>query len=358
MGEIIAFIVPYPSGVAPSQRFRFEQYLSLLESSGIQHACFPFLTDKEFKIIYKQGYFLRKSQSIFNGFLRRFILMFRLSKYDTVFIHREVTPIGPPFFEWVIAKILKKKIIYDFDDAIWLENTSQSNQLVSKIKKHSKVASICKWSSLIVCGNQFLMDFAKNHNQNVVHMPTTIDTKNEHNKIKFHEKKKVVVGWTGTHSTIKYLYEIEETLLKLQEKLHFEFKVISNKDPLFTKIKYQYVTWNKNQEIQDLLEMDIGIMPLLDNDWARGKCAFKALQYMALGIPCVISPVGVNNEIIKDGVNGFIAKNNKEWQEKLMILIKDTKVRSQLGEEGLNTVNDRYSVLANQNNFVSYLRKT
>ncbi|MBL4668393.1 MAG: glycosyltransferase family 4 protein [Flavobacteriales bacterium] len=356
MKKNIAFIVPYPIGVAPSQRFRFEQYLSLLKNEGIQYTCFPFLSIKDFKIIYNQGFFFKKTLSIFNGFFRRSILMFRLTKYDTVFIHREASPVGPPVFEWLIAKILKRKIIYDFDDAIWLENTSQSNQLISKIKSHSKVASICNWASLVMCGNKFLMSFAKKYNMNVVYMPTTIDIENEHNKIKHHEKKQVVIGWTGTHSTIKYLYEIESVLSKLQQKLIFEFRVISNKDPLFTKIKYHYIPWNKNKEIQDLLKIDIGIMPLLDNEWARGKCAFKALQYMALGIPCVISPVGVNNEIVKDGVNGILAENDEEWREKLTKLIETVEIRAEIGLEGLKTVHEKYSVLANQRKFISYLK--
>ena len=353
----VAFIIPYPLGIAPSQRFRFEQYLCLLENEGIQYSCFPFLSIKEFKIIYNQGYFLKKSLSIFNGFFRRFFLMFRLTKYDAVFIHREASPVGPPVFEWLIAKILKKKIIYDFDDAIWLENTSQSNQLVSKIKKHSKVASICKWASLVMCGNDFLMNFAKKYNENVVYMPTTIDTENEHNKIKHHEKKQVIIGWTGTHSTIKYLYEIEEVLSRLQQQLNFGFRIISNKDPLFTKLKYHYIAWNKNQEIQDLLEIDIGIMPLLDNEWAKGKCGFKALQYMALGIPCVISPVGINKEIIKDGVNGFLAMTENEWVEKVSLLINSQELRSEFGRLGREKVLLKYAVIANRDKYLIYFEK-
>lgn len=353
MEKRIAFIIPYPLGVAPSQRFRFEQYLYLFGSEGVGYSCYPFLLAKDFEILYKKGYFLKKVLSIFFGFFRRFSLMFCLNKYDAVFIHREASPLGPPIFEWIIARVLKKRLIYDFDDAIWLENTSQTNKIISKIKKHSKVAVICRWSYIVLCGNKFLMNFAKNYNDNVVKVPTTIDTENEHNRIKQHKESEVVVGWTGTHSTIKYLYEIEDVLSELQQKMRFAFKVISNKDPLFKKLKYDYISWNKNKEIEDLLKIDIGIMPLLDDDWAKGKCGFKALQYMALGIPCIISPVGVNIEIVQDGLNGFLAGADREWVNKLSLLIKSKDLRVELGEKGRQTVVEKYAVVSNKKIFLS-----
>ncbi len=224
MKNKIAFIVPYPKGVAPSQRFRFEQYLSILEQECYEISFFPFLTNKDYNLIYQPGKLLQKSFGIFIAFIKRFLLMFRLKQYSIIFIHREASPIGPPIFEWIIAKVLRKEIIYDFDDAIWLKNTSDSNHFISSIKRHSKVASICKWSSIILCGNHFLMSFAKKHNSNVAYMPTTIDTQTGHNQIKQHKNKSVTIGWTGTHSTIKYLYEIEDLLFDLQQKLHFKFR--------------------------------------------------------------------------------------------------------------------------------------
>jgi len=357
MKSKIAFIVPYPKGLAPSQRFRFEQYLPLLKQDGYLTSDFPFLTQNDFHILYQPGHLFLKTWAIIKGFIKRFFILFQLKKYSIVFIHREVTPIGPPIFEWVISKILKKKIIYDFDDAIWLENTSDTNRFVSSIKKHSKVSSICKWSATIFCGNHFLMEFAKKYNNNVAHMPTTIDILNTHNKLKQHNDDTVVIGWTGTHSTIKYLYEIEDILYNLQEKLDFKFIVISNKDPDFSKLDYDYKTWDKEREIEDLLCFDIGIMPLLNEEWAKGKCGFKALQYMSLGIPSVVSPVGVNIEIIENGVNGYIVNNKQEWEEKLSSLIKSMALRNQLGKEGRKTVIERYSVDANKNMFLSYFNQ-
>ena len=354
MKKKIAFIVPYPRGVAPSQRFRFEQYIPMLEQNDFDTTFHPFFTNEAYHLIYLPGKFTKKSLGVFIAFIKRFLLMFQLKHYSIVFIHREASPIGPPIFEWIIAKVLKKKIVYDFDDAIWLENTSQSNQLISRIKRHSKVESISKWASLILCGNHHLMEFARKYNLNVEYIPTTIDLVNGHNQLKQHKNQnKVVLGWTGTHSTIKYLHEIEDVLLELQKKYNIQINIISNKEPVFKKLAFNYIPWVKEKEIEDLLFFDIGIMPLLNNEWAKGKCGFKALQYMALGIPSVISPVGVNTEIIKDNNNGFLASNNNEWIEKISKLIESKVLRESIGNSGRLTVLEKYSVKSTKKKYLN-----
>lgn len=353
----IAFLVPYPVGFAPSQRFRFEQYCSILQENNYKVFCFPFLSERDFNLLYQPHNYFRKSWSIVKGFSKRILLMFQLGKYAIIFIHREASPIGPPIFEWMISKVLKKKIIYDFDDAIWLKNTSASNQLVSNIKSHSKVASICRWSSLIMCGNHFLMNFAEKYNDYVVYLPTTIDTINQHNQLKEHSEGIITIGWTGTHSTIKYLREIELVLANLQKKTLFNFTIISNKDPLFKCLKYNYISWTKENEINDLLRIDIGIMPLSDTEWAKGKCGFKALQYMSLGIPAVASPVGVNTEIIKDGESGFLASTQEDWVAKISYLINSVDLRKKIGLAGRKIVLNKYSVRANKDVYLNYFNQ-
>src|SRR5690606_37637078 len=138
------------------------------------------------------------------GFFRRKILLFKACKYDYIFIHREVAPLGPPIFEWFLAKMLQKRIIYDFDDAIWLTNTSENNKLAAGLKWHQKVDAISKWAYKVSCGNTFLCDYARQFNNNVVLNPTTIDTENMHNPALLQKQVNsvLVIGWTGTHSTL------------------------------------------------------------------------------------------------------------------------------------------------------------
>ncbi|MBX2942949.1 MAG: glycosyltransferase [Cyclobacteriaceae bacterium] len=354
----ILFICPYPIGQSPSQRFRFEQYFDLLRSKGYFFDIHPFLSLSTWKILYTPGHSLRKIYAVLSGFVKRFLLLPSLRKYNFVFIHREATPVGPPWFEWVVAKVFKKKIIYDFDDAIWLPNVTQENNLVSNLKWYSKVKSICKWSYTVSCGNDFLCDFARKFNDHVVLNPTTIDTEKLHNTARYPEKIKsdeIIVGWTGTHSTLKYIDIIIPIIQSLENKFfdRLKFIVIADKNPSLELASFCFIPWAKETEIEDLLQFDIGLMPLTDDIWARGKCGFKALQYMALGIPTIASAVGVNKLIIEEGVDGFLCESPIQWEEKIIKLIEDSTLRTQMGKAGRAKIVNNYSVDSNSKGFLS-----
>lgn len=349
----IALVVPYPQGKAPSQRFRFEQQFTLWQKQQVKYHFFPFLSENAFALLYQKGNYLKKALYILKGFFSRFLLLFQLKSFDFVFIHREATPIGPPIFEWIIAKVLRKKIIYDFDDAIWLPNTSDANKIVAGIKWHSKVKSICKWATKVSCGNEYLANFARQYNENVMVIPTTVDMQNVHNKTKEQISQKLVIGWTGTHSTIPYLYAKEDLLFSLQQEISFDFYVISNKDPKFQKVKYKYIEWNKKTEIEDLLQFNIGIMPLKNDKWAKGKCGFKAIQYMALGIPAVVDNVGVNAQIVDNQQNGILCENHQDWEKALRLLLKDEKLRQEYGKKAQEKIKNHYSKTAVNKKYLS-----
>lgn len=357
MNKKIACIVPYPQGLAPSQRFRFEQYIPFLSTHNFQIDFHPFFTETDYTLLYQSKQHLFKIYRTLIGFFKRFLLLFRINKYSIVFIHREASPIGPPIFEWIIVKVLKKKIIYDFDDAIWLKNTSESNKLVSNVKVHSKVKRICKWADMVFCGNKFLLEYAEQFNSNVKYIPTTIDTDNTHNIKKKHQSSTINIGWTGTHSTIKYLNNIESTLSELQNEIDFNFIIISDIKPEFKKLNYTFIKWNKNSEINDLLKLDIGIMPLEESEWSKGKCGFKALQYMSLSIPTVVSPIGVNTTIINNGINGFCASLPSDWKQHLKQLIQNIDLRKELGNNGYITIEERYSVNAYKNKYLNLIEE-
>lgn len=378
--------MPYPHSSAPSQRFRFEQYFNNLRQQGVRIQIQSFLNQETWKILYGPGKTTEKAWGIVKGFLRRFSIFLTLNQYDFIFIHREACPIGPPIFEWLIAKVFRKKIIYDFDDAIWIPNTSEQNKIAASIKWHSKVSSICKWSYKISAGNAYLADYARQFNPNVVINPTTIDTENVHNIIKSHSEPysshlqrgssqlpslnkegagvvtsssletTPVIGWTGSHSTLPYLNEIISVLQKLENQYKFEFQVIANKDPNLPLKSFKFVKWQKETEIEDLAKFDIGLMPLTEDKWAKGKCGFKALQYMALGIPPLVSPVGVNTEIVRHGENGFICSGPEDWSNYIDLVIKNPQLRKLIGMKARKTVEDRYSVKSNTENFLGLFR--
>ncbi|HBH22888.1 MAG TPA: group 1 glycosyl transferase [Cytophagales bacterium] len=353
----ILFVAPYPIGQAPSQRFRFEQYFTLLQQQGIRFDTAPFWSAAAWSILYQKGRLFKKALFLLFSFLKRPFIVIKAIRYDFIFIHREAAPIGPPVLEWILTKVLRKKVIFDFDDAIWLPNTSDSNRMVSWLKNHGKTAKLCQWSYVVSAGNSFLAQYAKRVNDNVVVNPTTIDLKH-HNQLKKHVSKDMVtIGWTGSHSTNRYLRMVVPVLKQILEQFGCRIVIISDQDPHLLLKGYNFIRWNKQEEIDQLLQLDIGIMPLHDSDWEKGKCGFKALQYMSLGIPTVASPVGVNRQIIDDSKNGFLCSSEEEWINKLSALIKSKTLRVNMGKAGRKTVEDRYSTKANVSTFLSLFAK-
>ena len=359
----ILFLVPYPINEAPSQRFRFEQYLPILLEEGHSFTLESFLTSNNLHSFYQPGKIIIKIIGLVRGFYGRFKILFRATRYDFIFIHREAAPFGPPVIEWVIAKILKMKIIYDFDDAIWLTDRKNESFLMQTIKWRNKVASICKWSYKISCGNEYLCNYAKKFNNNVFHNPTTIDTLNLHNPALYEQiiasknNNHLIIGWTGSHSTIKYLHEIEPVLLNLENKFsQLEFWVVADKIPQLKLKRLRFKSWSKETEIIDLAQFDIGIMPLPDDEWAKGKCGFKILQYMALQLPSIASPVGVNAEIIQSGTNGYLCYSLKDWENQLIELIQNKTLRNAIGLEARKSVVEKYSIASNTNNFKELIK--
>jgi glycosyltransferase involved in cell wall biosynthesis len=359
----ILFLVPYPLSEAPSQRFRFEQYLLMLLEEGHSYAFESFLSSSNWQLFYQSGNILNKILSILKGLSSRLIMLFGAIRYDFIFIHRETAPFGPPVIEWIIAKILKRKIIYDFDDAIWLTDRKDESSLIRIVKWRNKVASICRWSYKVSCGNEYLCKFAKKFSNNVFHNPTTIDALHLHNPelykqiIDSKNDNQMIIGWTGSHSTIKYLLELEPVLQNLENNFsRLEFWVIADKIPQLKLKRLRFKPWSKETEIINLAQFDIGIMPLPDDEWAMGKCGFKILQYMALQIPAVASPIGVNNEIIQSGTNGYLCNTLRDWENRLIELIENKKLRHAIGLEARRTVVEKYSITSNSDNFKNLIK--
>ena len=290
------------------------------------------------------------------GYIYRLSLLARVHRFDKIFIHREATPLGPPVIEWFIARVFKKPMIYDFDDAIWMvDDTHSKSSLLRKLKNPGKVKRICGWSQRTSCGNAFLADYARKFNNNVSIIPTTIDTENYHippdRRVDL-SNEPLIIGWTGTHSTLPYLNQLVPVLSQLRNEFSFVFKVICNQPPDFDLPNLDFVPWTRELEIRELNSFDIGIMPIPDTKWSEGKCGFKVLQYMALKIPAVASSVGVNRQIIDHGQNGFLCQTDKDWLVHLKMLLNDAELRARLGVNGRKTVIQSYSTQAVTNNYL------
>ena len=349
---MILFLTPYPFDTAASQRFRFEQYYSYLKEKNMDFEVQAFWEQKAWEILYQKGKSISKLYYLLKGLLRRFLLVFSCFKYDYIFIHREIYPTGTKFLIYFLSKVLKRKIIYDFDDAIWLPNFADNNKKFAFVKSYGQVKTLCKHAYKVSVGNDYLKDYALHFNKNVIVNPTTIDTDNLHNQINTIIHKPTVIGWTGTHSTLKYVLDLLPILDEFEEKNSFVLMIISDKKPDFKRPYLQFVKWNKSTEIQDLLKFSVGIMPLSDDKWAKGKCGFKALQYMSLGIPALVSPVGVNTKIVDDQVNGWVCKNWNDWRKELEHILIHPNAAIKMGAKAREKIVNSYSVKSNRDNFL------
>ena len=210
------------------------------------------------------------------------------------------------------------------------------NPIADWIKANWKIKYICKWSYKVVGGNEYLCNYAMQYCPNVTMIPTCVDTVKKHNRLNNQDREKVSVGWTGSHSTMKYLDKMVPMLEKLIQLLDVNMIIIANKPPTFSLSNMEFIQWSEENEVDDLLKIDIGIMPLESDPWCEGKCGFKLIQYLALGIPAIASPVGVNKKIIEQGINGYLCEHENEWTETLTALIKNSLLRKEMGARGKN----------------------
>ncbi|MBS0000175.1 MAG: glycosyltransferase family 4 protein [Cyclobacteriaceae bacterium] len=349
----IAFFAPYPINTVASQRFRFEQYFNELEKKGIDHNLYSFYPRWAFEVLYKEKHYFRKTAGIVAGFMRRSIQLLKSLDADYVLIHRELTPLGPPVFEWILIQVFKKQVIFDFDDAIWIPDESSGNRWFLRLKWHQKVAYLCRKSCRVSAGNQYLADFALRYNSRITINPTTVDTsKTAHIKVN-HRKEHVTIGWTGTHTTMKYLEMILDPLQKiLNEYEQASLLIICNHQPAWKIKKMEFIRWKKTGEWDDLSRIHVGLMPLPEDPWTLGKCGFKILEYFSLGIPALASPVGFNSRLIDHGGNGFLCRNGSEWIKYLEILIQDPSRRTSMGASGKKLVEDAFSLTSNRDTFL------
>jgi glycosyltransferase involved in cell wall biosynthesis len=331
-----------PYDTMPGQRFRLEQWEPYLKDEGIVIDYFPFSDEKLRNVIYRPGHFAAKAAGMMRATMRRLNQIFKASKYDAVYLYRTASMIGPAWLEKLLSK-QKVPIIFDFDDAIFLPNTSKANERFGWLKFAEKTADICRLSTCVVVGNSYLADYAKKYNDNFHIIPTSIDT-NKYQPSRSKENGKIILGWTGSSTSQYHLESFEPTLEKIIKDLDVELRVISDRPPDFKTLSCNWQAWSAEKEVEITSQFDIGIMPIPDDAWSKGKCAAKALQYMALETPAVCSDVGANREVIEQGVNGFLAESEEEWANALEILVKDDSLRKKMGVEARKTVVERYSM--------------
>ncbi len=347
-----------PYDVCPGQRFRIEQWEPYLNNKGIKVDYYPFTDEKLRNVIYQEGRVASKVVELGKATLRRIGHVLKASKYDAVLLYRAANMVGPAYLE-KFMRMRGYPIIFDFDDAIFMTDVSKANERFKWAKFSGKTADICRLSTGITVGNEYLAEYARRYNDNVHVVPTSIDT-NRYQPIENKpENERVIIGWTGSSTSQYHLEEFEPVLAELvKRRSDIEIRVISNREPAFKSVPYVWREWSAATEVEETSRFDIGIMPLPDNDWTRGKCAAKALICMSLGIPAICSDVGANREVVKHGANGFLAKTPEQWLNCFDALIDDRALRNRFGAAARQTVVENYSMKKCGELFADVVRKT
>ena len=339
-------IVPSVYDRNPSQRYRIEQWEPLLRERGVRVTYRPFESAELNEVLYQPGQLATKMRLVASALARRWRDVRDARDFDAVYVLREAALLGPPLFEHALARS-GVPFVFDFDDAVFERYVSPANGYLSYLKFPGKTRTVCRLAAHVMAGNEYLADYARQVNPNVTVVPTTVDTE-RYTVVARPPNDVPVVGWTGSYSTLQHLLTLSGALRRLSERVRFRLRVIGAPGAAagasgLEGLDVEWLPWRAETEVEDLRPLDVGVMPLPEDRWSKGKCGMKALQYMGLAIPAVCSPVGVNSEIVRDGENGMLAATEGEWVEKLSLLLKDAALRERLGRAGRATVEARYS---------------
>ena len=347
----ILVLCPYPMGCAPGQRLKFEQYYDNWRANGFEVKVSPFMSEKMQKIVYKKGHLFSKVVGTVNGYLRRFRDFLRVGKYDIVYIFLWVTPFGPPITERLI-RARAKKMIYDIDDLVYMGRTSRYNAFIGFLKSASKINFLIKKSDHVLVSTDELRSYSAKFNKSISMIPATIDVR-KYPYPRNYESDTVVIGWSGSQTTSKYLHLIDDVLRYLTSNYNVKIMVMGDDDFVVDGVDIERLHWTAEDEIKNIQKFDIGLHPLPDEKWAYGKSGGKLVQYMAAGIPIVATALGPNFKVIENGYNGFLVKGEQEWIDQLVLLITDHALRKKIGANARKFAEENSSVEANAGKYLA-----
>lgn len=338
-----------------SSRYRTLQYLPYLKNMGVYYKISPLFRDTYLKYKYQNGH--ENRFETFLSILNRIkVILIYSSKYDLLVIEKELLPYFPPFLE-ILIKLKKIPFILDYDDAVW-HNYDKNKSWYFRKFLINKFPFIIRNAELVICGSNYILDYASLFTKKLYKIPTVIDI-NRYRTNDFHSEHKFVVGWIGSPSSSKYLTTINNVLKEFSKNASVKIHLVGFNNNLkpYLDFKCNIIEWSEETEIQEIKKFDVGIMPLPDTSFERGKCGFKLVQYMGCSKPVIASPVGENKIIVEHGINGFLANSESEWLTFLNLLFKDKKRAQLIGQQGFLKVLKSYSLSECQKDYLNGLKK-
>ena len=333
-------LASYPIEAAAT-RYRLAQFIAPLAERGIELSIRPFVDSKQFSNLYRRNAWPRTAAGLVKSTLFRLLDVPAAQNADLVLIQREAMMFGPPAIEWLIKRIFKRPIVLDLDDATYVSYESPTYGAISKtLKWFSKTDDLIRWATVVTCGNRSIAEYVSSKGARACVIPTVVDTDIFRPVPRRGSDTPPVLGWIGTHSTFPYLESIFPVLSSLAKRFDFHLKIVGagRRDVTIPGVHVENLTWDLEREVTDFQSIDIGLYPvdasLYSGKWAQGKSGFKAIQYMAVGVPFVATPVGGSAEIGEADVTHFFASENDEWYRRLECLFSDEGRRREMGAAG------------------------
>ena len=325
-----------------SSRLRIHQFNASLRACGIDLETAPLVTDEMLLHRYSQGTYSKSG--LVTRYALRILRLLRAQSFDALLIEAEAVPWCPL---WIEALLLAgRRIVVDYDDAVFHRYDMHASRAV-RLALGTKIGGVMRKADLVLAGNGYIATHAvRSGARRVEVLPTVVDLSRYPPPLirRPSSDQPVRVVWIGQPTNFYYLSALMSAIRAVSARRPITLRVIGASLPPIQGVDIEYSPWSEDTEVQLLSQSDIGIMPLPDTPWARGKCGYKLIQYMACGLPVLASPVGVNREIVLDGVNGFCCHDDSDWVERLDLLACDAALRQQLGAAGRALVEEQFSI--------------
>ena len=355
-------LASYPVEAAAT-RYRLQQFVGPLAKQGVSLTVSPFISSSTFETLYQRRAWPRTALTLLKSTLMRLGVVWSLKQSEVVLVQREAMIFGPPVLEWLAARVFKRPLVLDLDDATYVPYTSPTyGKFGRALKWFKKTDDLIRWASVVTCGNRAIAEYAESKGAIARIIPTVVDTD------VFGPRPRVsngplVLGWIGTHSTFPYLQAVFPVLQDLAKTHPFKLKIVGAGTSAVNipDVEVENLEWKLEREVEDFQSFDVGLYPidpsLYSEKWAAGKSGFKAIQYMAVGIPFVAAPVGAMADIGEAGVTHLLATSHEEWFRRLELLLADAQLRQRMGAAGRRHVVEHYSLADQTDKLASALHE-
>lgn len=325
MGQSVLFL-PISGVNGASSRYRVFQYLPAIAQAGLTYAVHLPPTSPSSGV-----------RRLLTSFRERQRIIEMARDSEVIFVQKRLLPASQ-----IDSLAARRPVLFDFDDAIFTSPNGDRSRLAQR-RVENRLRQVLTAASLVIAGNRYLCDYASQFAKRVIHLPTVLDHQRYPAKI-LSRSNEIIIGWIGHSVNHPYLAGLAEILQKIAKRFPIRLLVVADRDLVISGVHVENRRWSETTEIQDILDMDIGIMPMPDDPWSRGKCGFKAIQYMAAGIPVVCAAVGANNEIVRNGLDGITATTTADWESAISELCASAERREWMGMNGRQRVADTYSL--------------